>query len=223
MPVTMLAAVLGVLLAAEPEAATATSTSTATPTATPVATDAEWVTGAGEPPPSAPVEPRPPLPPMPHSLSYVPPHPPDYALAAGWGTTDLMGVNATGTEVTFEATLPLARPSRTVFPVFSAELFVGETAPGLAIRSVALGGELWTDLGRVRLGGGIGSGVIAYSRATNGEWSPWLTCGVRAGIEATVLRVGGGGIVLGAHGSASIGPWMSGHLTIGYRWTGTSR
>ncbi len=77
--------------------------------------------------------------------------------------------------------------------------------------------EVWYDAGRCRAGGGLGSGLIGYRRATSGEWALLLTCGLRAGIEVAVLRLGASDVVLGAHGAANLGPWFSGSLTLGYR------
>jgi hypothetical protein len=97
------------------------------------------------------------------------------------------------------------------------ELFVGETRPGLAIRSCALGMEGWYDGGRLRAGGGFGIGAIAYRRATRTEWPFLLTVGLRAGVELALSRLGAGELVLGAHGTASLGPWLSASIVLGYR------
>ena len=207
MPVTLLAAALAALLAAEPAATEPPS-------------PAEWGPDTGAPsaaaPPQAPPSTRP-LPPMPHSISHVEPRAPDWMLAAGWGATSLMGVTATGVEATFEAGQPFATPSPALTLV-TADLFVGETTPGLAIRSFAVGAEVWYDGGRLRAGGGLGLGLVSYRRATSGEWDFNLTVGLRAGVELALLRVGSSDVVLGAHGAASLGSWYSGYFTLGWRW-----
>ncbi len=201
MPVTVAAAALAALLAAEPEPP-----------------PAEWGTGAEEPAAPRPPPKPPDLPPMPHSIYHpqLQPPPPDFTLAAGWGTGALMGLAATGVEVTFEAALPLAAPSRAL-PLVAADVFVGETSAGLAIRSFALGAEVWWNGSRVRAGGGLGAALVGYRRATNGEWDLLAAAGLRAGVEVAVLRLGRSDVVLGAHGTASLGPWVTGSFTLGWR------
>jgi hypothetical protein len=153
---------------------------------------------------------------MPHSV-YHPQNaaPADFTLAVGWGAGALMGVTATGIDVTFEATQP--QPQSRAFPLVTADLFVGDTSAGLPIRSLAVGAEVWWDGGRVRAGGGVGAALAGYRRATSGEWDLLATAGLRAGVELAALRIGRSDVVLGAHGTASLGSWLTGYLSVGWR------
>ncbi len=152
-------------------------------------------------------------PPVPAPLG----HRREWSVSGGWLDTRLMGVSAQGIQL--RATRGFVPAGQRLITQLVLDVFGGETLPGLPLRGGSLGLEIWTDASRrERAGLGAGLGAISYRRFTSpGEWPVLVTAGVRAGIEIDVWRMGAGTIILGAHGSASFGPWVSGFVSAGFR------
>lgn len=183
------------------------------------------------PPPDLPQAAAVPPPPAPPRASPGPAEAPPapaagaWSAAAGPGATRLMGVDASGVALRL-AVAPGAAASHVppaAQPAIELGVFLGETGPGLAMRSISLTTSIWTRGRRLRAGAGLHTGVVAYRRATTGEWPMLLSVGLSGGVELTLLPLGPGALVVGAHGTASLESWFSGALAIGFRGERQSR
>lgn len=171
--------------------------------------------GAGEP--SAPPEAAAPSGETAPAAVPAPPSragPREFGLAGGIAALKVLDVRSTGWEVHGAYATPAVH--------LVADLFVGETAAGLDLYRVALGGELRKELLRVlRLGIGLDGGLVAYDRVTTGKTEWGLAVGARGGAEVALLRFETGALVAGVHGGARIGGFfyaLSAGVSLGFRF-----
>ncbi len=214
---TPLAAILAALVAVDPSAAAEP------PAGVPSAPDTA-AESPGEPPPSESAGEQAPAPPEDPALAAPAPagtsvsRHGEWSFLGGYAASNLMGIAADGWQL--RGTRALAHGASAGLPPLqvAAELFAAETVPGLRIRGGALGVEVWGEAVRgVRLLFGFGVAGLGYRRATNREWPLLLTPGLRGGIEIAPVRFRRVALVIGAHGSAHLGPWVSGSLSAGLR------
>lgn len=144
--------------------------------------------------------------------------PRELSFFGGVGALRLLGVSATGGQGRVAFAGPVGAGWTGVGFQLAGDLFVGETAPGLAMRSASLSVELWTDPARVvRIGAGLGVGIVGYRRVTNSQWELALASGLHAGVEARLVRWRRAALVLGVHAAAHHGDWISGAASLGLR------
>lgn len=145
-----------------------------------------------------------------------------FSILVGRSAVSLLGLGAGGWALRLGSDqLSPGRPSSTRV---SVEAFLGETGAGLAMRSIAASAEAWAHASpRVRGGLGLDTGVIFVRRATTDAWAAVASAGLRAGLEVSAARFSSGELVVGAHGAARLERWISGLLSVGYRFGGARR